>query len=174
MSTERLYEQGTMRVYASNSEGPYVKLADLVYMLLCKLTKESVEDLAVMITESFELSEALVKMLKGHGNESESWSGRTEERQKAGDKLREVLLPHADEAAMEFASNLIKENVRLRTQLEESKKHIAQLSAEWPESYKRYIPKEPFVFAQTPYLSQMDVRKLIDNYTAEQAAPAAR
>lgn len=166
MSIEDAYKRHDIEVFASQKHGPYIKLTDMIEGLLYSLTPESAADIAVTITESFELSKALAEMLKGDGQEQSSWSN-SERSRNAGDKLRAMLLPHADAATLQFANNLIKENAQLRAEVEEGKKHIKALEAEWPESYKRYLPKQPFVYANAPYLSHSDVRKLIENFTSQ-------
>lgn len=174
MAIEDTYQCGKkLEVFSSAKHGPYLRLDELLSAILDHVSDESRRDLISKIVCSFEFHKALAELLTtgsdGNDDEQSSWSV-TDSEHYAADPVRAALLPHAQPAAIKFAEHLIKENMHLRTGLKEERNHLAKLEAEWPEPYKKYLPKKEHLYLQLPYLNGPDVEKLISIFDEQKKA----
>lgn len=155
MTIENTYERDKIDVYASDKKGPYICIDDLIYALIERMPEEAAQRLVDRILGSFRFFEKLAQILTtGRGDFYDN---------NAGDALRLKLVPYAEESTVLFAEHLIDANRRLQDKLDSALEQNKRLEAEWPEAFKRYVPKERFIYSSL-YVDKDDVVKCIELY----------
>lgn len=142
-----------------SKEGPCLAIFDLIRVAMENSKPEDRLALAEYILAQKEFGEAIAYTIRGHNDKEWSEMGRGNFR--SADPLREALLPHAQAGAVELVKSVLEENHRLRERLDTREKHIQKILEDWPEPYKKYIPKEPWVYSSLS-ITDSQAQKLID------------
>lgn len=153
----KLYESGKIETFKNDDDRRiYVKAEDMIWTLIDGMSTESRKELIATMFAIEEFNEAAAEMLAGDNSDENSGNGNP------GDVLRKALLPHANKSARQLVENVINKNVELSEKLATQKKFVDKLLNEWPDSYKKYIPKQDYVHYQNMYLSDGKYEKLIE------------
>ncbi|TXH53448.1 MAG: hypothetical protein E6Q97_13225 [Desulfurellales bacterium] len=152
--TENTYHKKVeMRVIQSDKNKQYVNLEDLIVDVMESMGKEQ---LASFLLRMFSWDES-INALKGVLNGDIG----TDENNNNADVLRMVCLEHSSEAVKVLLINALEEAHEDRQRVIELKNHIEKLESEWPESYKRYMPKKDYFFPKYIDASEQ-AQKMID------------
>lgn len=131
----------------------YIQAEDLIWTLLEAMPIESCKRLIDYMLNFEEFNKALAEMITGHNVDELS--------DKTGDVLRKALIPYADKAAMQLIENLANEIIGLRDKLKEQKSFVSKLLSDWPDAFKKYIPKEVYIFSNKMYLDDNKYQRLL-------------
>lgn len=121
------------------------------------------------VVATAEFGEAVRNLLQGFNCNEWSSTDNQGVSTHSGDKLRQVLSEMAHPAAVSLIKQLMEEVQRLAGRLRDKDKHIAKLLELWPESYKKYVPKEEWTFAPTQYITAEAVTRLIEEAKQREA-----
>ena len=142
-----------MRVIQSDKGKQYVNLEDLVVEVMGYMGKEQLASFLLRMFSWDESIDAFKAMLNGECG--------TDENNNNADVLRMVCLEHSSEAVKVLLINALEEAHEDRQRVIELKNHIEKLESEWPESYKRYMPKKDYFFPKYIDASEQ-AQKMID------------
>ncbi len=142
-----------MRVIQSDKGKQYVNLEDLVVEVMGYMGKEQLASFLLRMFSWDESIDAFKAMLNGDIG--------TDENNNHADVLRMVCLEHSSEAVKVLLINALEEAHEDRQRVIELKNHIEKLESEWPESYKRYMPKKDYFFPKYIDASEQ-AQKMID------------
>lgn len=146
--------------YQGENSGPCLPIYDLIRSILEASNGEQRKFLLGFCAAQPEFGECAAELLAGHSDHEYSTHNGGQDTYSAN-ALRMALVPHADAAARKIIQVALEENQRLRDQLSEKNKHIKKLLDDWPESYKKYIPKEACVYSSL-YIGEGQVERLIE------------
>lgn len=142
-----------MRVIQSDKGKQYVNLEDLIVDVMGSMGKEQ---LSSFLLRMFSWDESITAFKAVLNNECGS-----DENDNNADVLRKVCLEHSSEAVRVLLTNALEEAHKERQRVIEMKNHIEKLESEWPESYKRYMPKKDYFFPKYIDASEQ-AQKMLD------------
>ena len=122
-------------------------VSDLVYCL-CQYTQDSVRA---------ELLERLI----GEDNFAPAFKIIIEAAGEEADKLRRLMVEHADLAARELIKSLTNQVLNLTHKLTEADKFTKRILSEWPDAYEKYKPKQDWVWDFT-HVTDQHVAKMLE------------
>lgn len=150
--------------YTGERTGPCIPLHDLIRAVFEQSPKEQRISMAQFLVAQVEFGQAVEELLGGYSNEE--WHGE----ESSGDTLRKTLIPFADTAAKELIKTAFESNQRLRQRVADLTTHIRKMEQEWPEPYKRYLPKPDITCCSTTFLTDDDAQRLIAFVKTKEAA----
>lgn len=142
-----------MRVIESDKGKQYVNLEDLIVEVMGCMGKKQLASFLLRMFSWDESISAFKSVLDGDCG--------TDENDNNADVLRMVCLKHSSEAVKVLLINALEEAHNDRQRVNDLKEHIEKLENEWPESYKRYMPKKDFFFPKYIDASEQ-AQKMID------------
>lgn len=155
------YEHGRIKLYSDSKGRSFISLSDMIYELVEKLSPETAQDVLEQILCAPVFAKAVQAILAGHSDHEWEQSSENGEGRSSVDDLRKVLIPFADDAAKKLLQNAFEANVKLTESLRGAHEHIKKLMEEWPEPYRRYIPKREWNFISS-YVPMEAVVKAIE------------
>ncbi len=143
--------------YRNGTEAKYISIHDLIYSIMESSKPEQVKALIEMIVGQPAFADCVTELLKGY-NDHDCSDHRPDS---CSALLYQALLPNMELAAQKLVAKVLQENAQLRDQIQVKIEHTKKLLEDWPESYKKYIPKEAYSYS---YLMIYDheAQKLID------------
>lgn len=152
--TENTYHKKVeMRVIQSDKNKQYVNLEDLIVDVMESMGKEQLASFLLRMFSWDESINAFKAMLSGECG--------TDENDNNADVLRKLCLEHSSEAVKVLLTNALEEAHKERQRVIELKEHIETLEKEWPETYKRYMPKKDYFFPRYIDASEQ-AQKMLD------------
>ena len=125
----------------------YLLVSDLVYCL-CRYTRDSVKaELIERLISDQSFASAFKVVTEAAGDDA--------------DKLRELMIQHADIAARELIKSLTNQLLNLTHKLSEADKFIKKILSEWPDPYEKYKPKQDWVWDYT-HVTDRHVVKMLE------------
>ena len=152
-----IYEK--INMFRSEKSGPFVNMFRMLASCIEQMSDADKDDCLQFILCHAHIGEWIATVLKG--NSDHEWSETSDKGEVYSvDKLREALLPHADDATIVFLSHVTAQNLRLVTRVKELQDQIKKIIDKWPETHKQYVPKLEWNF-ESSYVPEWDLRKLL-------------
>lgn len=156
-----------IRIIRDEKRRQAISIGDLIYHLCSYGSDENerqelIEN--IICTEDF--AECFVRVLAGDSSEecSNYQSGIST---RSAQKLRELCSEYADMASRELIKNLAETVLTLKNRLKDAQEHNAKILEDWPEAYKKYMPKSEFTYS-SQYLTDSQVTLLIEQVATKQ------
>lgn len=148
-----------MRVVESDKYRQYVSITDLVVAVMDNMKKEQRAEFLLRMFSWDESIDAFKSMLNGECG--------TDENDNKTDVLRKVCLEHSSEAVKVLLANALEAVHKEKQRVDDLKEHIENMEKQWPEPYKKYMPKRDFFFPK--YIDATDqAQKMLDEAKREE------
>jgi hypothetical protein len=159
-----------IRIYETKEGRKAIEIADLIEMLSYNANSEQARtELIEKIILAPDFEKAFANVVGGYSNEEWHAHDRDGIPMQSSDKIRALVAQHADSGARELIKLLTERIQYLVLRLQDAKRHGQALLDQWPDAFKKYIPKELVTYE---YIDTSDsvVTRMLD-YVKQQPAP---